>query len=152
MICRRLARTRQIGGKRYLTTLGIRREDPKRIWERRVPLTPEAVRGLISPGKVEVEVESCERRCFPNAVFSEVSRDRFKVVLQVAHQQAGAKIVPRLSKAVDVVVGIKEPPITEVEALMREGQGKDRTWLVFSHTHKGQVSRHPVTAQYRSLG
>jgi len=63
-----------ISGWRYATTLGIRREDPKRIWERRVPLTPEAVEKLIKEGDdVKVEVESCERRCFPNESYTKVS-------------------------------------------------------------------------------
>ena len=60
--------------RRYATTLGIRREDPKRIWERRVPLTPEAVEKLIKDGDdIKVEVESCERRCFPNDSYTKVS-------------------------------------------------------------------------------
>lgn len=71
MISRRLA---GVGGKRSLTTLGIRREDPKRIWERRVPLTPAAVEGLIANGKdVKVEIESCKRRCFPDTLYQRVS-------------------------------------------------------------------------------
>lgn len=71
------------GGRRYATTLGIRREDPKRIWERRVPLTPEAVETLIKDGDdVEVEVESCERRCFPNDSYTKVgSSPRSKLTI-----------------------------------------------------------------------
>lgn len=125
--------------RRHLTTLGIRREDPKRIWERRVPLTPEAIRSLVTPGQIDVEVESCERRCFPNVAFQEVCSLSTRTC--IADAQAGAKIVPRLTKAVDVALGIKEPPVEEVEALKRDAPGKDRKWMVFSHTHKGQVSR-----------
>ena len=59
---------------RYLTTIGIRREDPARVWERRTPLTPEAVQSLLSSKEdLAVEVESCERRCFPNRLFHEAS-------------------------------------------------------------------------------
>ena len=43
-------------------TIGIRREDPERIWERRCPLTPEAVRELIKDEDVDVLVQPCERR------------------------------------------------------------------------------------------
>ena len=73
-LCRlSLLRTPRQVAHRYLTTLGIRREDPNRIWERRVPLTPEAVQGLLKEGKdVAVEVESCKRRCFPDMLYSQV--------------------------------------------------------------------------------
>lgn len=54
-----------------LATLGMRREDPRRVWERRAPLTPDAVRGLIKDNSVEVE--SCERRCFSDEQYEAVS-------------------------------------------------------------------------------
>jgi len=46
-------------------TIGIRREDPGRIWERRAPLTPDAVAELVSRDNVRVLVQECERRVFP---------------------------------------------------------------------------------------
>lgn len=46
-------------------TIGIRREDPLRIWERRAPLTPDAVAALVSRDNVRVIVQECERRVFP---------------------------------------------------------------------------------------
>jgi alpha-aminoadipic semialdehyde synthase len=46
-------------------TIGIRREDQGRIWERRVPLTPDAVAGLVSRDNVRVLIQECERRVFP---------------------------------------------------------------------------------------
>ncbi len=46
-------------------TIGIRREDPGRIWERRAPLTPDAVAELVSHDNVRVLVQDCERRVFP---------------------------------------------------------------------------------------
>ena len=59
---------------RGLTTIGIRKEDPRRVWERRAPLTPEAVDGLVRSGEdVKVEVESCARRCFTEADYKHVS-------------------------------------------------------------------------------
>ena len=45
-------------------TIGIRREDPARIWERRCPLTPDAVHELVHKDGVEVLVQPCERRVF----------------------------------------------------------------------------------------
>jgi alpha-aminoadipic semialdehyde synthase len=65
---------------RHLTTLGIRKEDPARIWERRAPLTPTAVsqllqesrRGALGEDEVLVQVESCKRRCFPDSTYAQV--------------------------------------------------------------------------------
>jgi len=48
--------------------------------------------------------------------------------------------VPKLSPKVDVVLGIKEPQVEVVHELLAEAKGKARTWMMFSHTHKGQVS------------
>lgn len=123
---------------RYLTTIGIRREDPARVWERRAPLTPEAVQSLLSSkNDLAVEVESCERRCFPNRRFQEVSPCSSGIG-HLADQQAGAKIVDELSGSTDLVIGIKEAPVREVQNLLGKEQRK-RTWMMFSHTHKGQV-------------
>lgn len=59
---------------RGLTTIGIRREDPARVWERRAPLTPAAIKSLLSGQEdLAVEVESCDRRCFPNELYRQVS-------------------------------------------------------------------------------
>lgn len=55
-------------------------------------------------------------------------------------EQVGATIVPELSGATDLVIGIKEAPITEVEKLLSKSPGRNRDWMMFSHTHKGQVS------------
>jgi alpha-aminoadipic semialdehyde synthase len=46
-------------------TIGIRREDPRRVWERRAPLTPDAVAGLVGRDNVRVLIQECERRVFP---------------------------------------------------------------------------------------
>jgi alpha-aminoadipic semialdehyde synthase len=48
------------------------REDPKRIWERRSPLTPDAVHKLVSSENVAVEVVSCPRRFFADAEYEKV--------------------------------------------------------------------------------
>lgn len=61
------------GGGRVV--LGIRREDPARIWERRCPLTPEAVERLVHEEGVEVLVQPCERRVFKTEEFVKVSKN-----------------------------------------------------------------------------
>jgi alpha-aminoadipic semialdehyde synthase len=110
---------------RCLVTLGIRREDPKRVWERRVPLVPSAIAELVgtAKGNVHVQVESCSRRCYGDDDY----------------RHAGARVVPQLTGGEDIVMGIKEPPVEEVRRL-RNSEKRQRTWMVFSHTHKGQVS------------
>lgn len=108
--------------RRLLSTLGIRREDPKRVWERRTPLTPDAVRSLLSDKDIRVEVETCRRRCFTDEQYA----------------NAGAQVVSRLTGDVDLVIGVKEPPVADVTDLI-ERNPKPRSWMLFSHTHKGQV-------------
>ena len=46
-------------------TIGIRCEDPARVWERRAPLTPDVVADLVEKDGVRVLVQECERRIFP---------------------------------------------------------------------------------------
>lgn len=53
-------------------TLGMRREDPARIWERRAPLTPDAVNELVEKEGVEVLIEPCERRVFTAREYEKV--------------------------------------------------------------------------------
>lgn len=53
-------------------TVGLRREDPARIWERRAPLTPDAVYDLTKDKRAEVHVESCERRIFKDEEYKKV--------------------------------------------------------------------------------
>lgn len=54
-------------------TIGIRREDPQRIWERRCPLTPEAVSELVEKEGVRVLVQPCERRVWTGDELLQVS-------------------------------------------------------------------------------
>ncbi|KAI0665470.1 Saccharopine dehydrogenase-domain-containing protein [Trametes maxima] len=114
-------------------TVGIRREDPTRIWERRCPLTPDAVHELVTKDGVDVLVQPCERRVF--------TADDFL--------KAGAKLHPTLQPA-HVIVGIKETPLPEVLADSLPAPGAHahdakhpalvpRTQVMFSHTVKGQL-------------
>lgn len=52
--------------------IGIRREDPQRLWERRSPLTPEAVERLVNEDGFSVLVQPCERRVFKTDDFVQV--------------------------------------------------------------------------------
>ena len=58
----------------HTLTVGLRREDPTRIWERRCPLTPTAVNELVRDG-ARVLVQPCDRRVFPIREFVEVRGD-----------------------------------------------------------------------------
>ncbi|KAF9260363.1 hypothetical protein L218DRAFT_907270 [Marasmius fiardii PR-910] len=106
-------------------TIGIRREDPARIWERRAPLTPESVYDLIQSKGVEVHVEGCERRIFKDEEY----------------MKAGATIRPNLKEA-HVIMGIKEPPLETILLdplpLSSTQSLHARTYMAFSHTVKGQ--------------
>jgi len=94
-------------------TLGIRRET-KSPFERRVPLTPEAVGMLIRSTGARVLVERFPRRVFPDE----------------AYEAAGATLVDDASDA-DLVIGVKEVP----PALFRKGGA----YMFFSHVIKGQA-------------
>ncbi|KAF5390911.1 hypothetical protein D9757_004030 [Collybiopsis confluens] len=136
--------------------IGIRREDPTRVWERRVPFTPEHVKEFTKLGNrgesnsgglrvpVEFHVQSCSRRIFTDAEYA----------------QAGAKITNSLSQA-HVVIGIKEPRLQEllVDPLPLPGTKEDagrtqpmtsRTYMMFSHTAKGQEYNMPLLSRFLS--
>ena len=102
---------------KQLLSIGIRREAKNR-WERRVPLMPKQVKALTDMG-VNVYVQPSLKRIVPDEKYHEV----------------GAIISDDLTAA-DVILGVKEVPINELI------DGK--TYLFFSHTHKGQISNMPL--------
>ncbi|KAF9481464.1 hypothetical protein BDN70DRAFT_876255 [Pholiota conissans] len=106
--------------------IGMRAEDPARIWERRAPLTPETVYSLTSSGRAQVEVVSCARRVYKDHEY----------------QRAGATIVPSLGPS-NIVIGIKEPPLAEVDP-----HASGTTHFMFSHTAKGQPYNTPLLAKF----
>ena len=55
-------------------TIGIRRED-KNKWERRVPIVPEDMAGLIKDHGLKFEVEPSPIRIFPDAEFTEAGAE-----------------------------------------------------------------------------
>ena len=94
-----------------LKIVGIRREN-KNKWERRVAMTPWAVEDLVKSG-VKVIFQSCNLRCYTNKQYID----------------AGAEMTEDISDA-DIILGVKEIPL---DLLI-----KDKTFLFFSHTFKGQ--------------
>ncbi|KAG9033233.1 hypothetical protein FRB95_000412 [Tulasnella sp. JGI-2019a] len=110
--------------------LGIRREDPGRLWERRCPVTPDAVNDLVRQG-VDVLVQPCDRRIWKNEDFA----------------KAGASINSNLAPA-NIVVGIKETPISELDKLTTPVDGRERTHVMFSHTAKGQLYNMPLLSRF----
>jgi len=108
-----------------MKTIGIRRED-KHEWERRVPLTPDAVAQLVKQG-MKVVVQPSPIRVFDDATYT----------------KAGAAVSEDLS-ACDVVFAVKEVPA----ALVREGG----TYVFFSHTIKGQSYNMPLLRRMLDLG
>lgn len=93
-------------------SLGIRLED-KNVWERRVPLTPEAVGRLAAQPDLELRVQASPTRIFPDQAYAD----------------KGAVIVDDPFDAA-VVVAVKEIPTP----LLRQGG----SYVYFSHTIKGQ--------------
>jgi len=106
--------------------VGIRAETKNR-WERRAPLTPEHVRELIESHELEIQVESSQRRAFPD----------------LAYAAAGADLVPDMT-AVGVVLGVKEIPLERLEA--------GKVYVFFSHVIKGQRENTPLLRRLLELG
>ncbi|OCH83748.1 hypothetical protein OBBRIDRAFT_892143 [Obba rivulosa] len=122
-------------------TIGIRREDPERIWERRCPLTPDAVYRLVSELDVQVLIQDCERRVWRTSDYV----------------KAGAKVHETLEPA-HIVLGIKETPLNELltspvpapsPTLGSSGQ-LPRIHLMFSHTIKGQLYNMELLSKFLS--
>ncbi|KAJ1960973.1 hypothetical protein IWQ62_004027 [Dispira parvispora] len=114
-----------LGLRRYATQghsrpliLGIRREDKNR-WERRVALIPSDIQALVQETEAKVLVQPSRQRIYPDQAFREV----------------GATVQEDLSEA-DVIFGIKEIP---PQLLLPE-----KTYIFFSHTHKGQPYNQPT--------
>ncbi len=105
--------------------IGIRRED-KNQWERRVPLVPADVKWLKEKYGIKTIVQPSTLRIFSEAEYT----------------AAGAEISEDLSSA-SVIVAVKEIPIHLFE--------KDKTYLFFSHTIKGQAHNMPMLKRMMDL-
>ena len=107
-------------------SIGLRRED-KNPWERRVPIIPEHVAGLIKGHDIEVLVQKSSLRAIKEEEFV----------------RAGAKIVEDLSPC-GTVFAIKEIPVQFIE--------KGKTYVFFSHTIKGQAHNMSMLRRIMELG
>lgn len=106
--------------------IGVRRED-KSIWERRVPVTPDAARVLFEQHGIQVVVQPSPSRAFVDAEFIE----------------AGAVVQESLREC-PVVFGIKEIPTHVFEP----GQA----YVFFAHVIKGQPFNMPMLQRMLDLG
>ncbi|MFH1681374.1 MAG: hypothetical protein ABIH26_12125 [Candidatus Eisenbacteria bacterium] len=108
-----------------MKAIGIRREDKSR-WERRTPVTPDAVAKLVAEG-LPVRVQPSDNRIFSNEEFA----------------RAGARVDEDLSPC-SVVFGVKEIPV----GVFQEGMA----YAFFSHTIKGQSYNMPMLRRMMELG
>lgn len=98
--------------------IGIRHED-KYLMEKRAPLTPKHVEFLVKHKKLDIVVQTSDKRIFKDEEYI----------------KAGAKVSKDLKKC-SVILGVKEMPISFFE------EGK--TYVFFSHTIKGQKYNMPM--------
>lgn len=101
-------------------TIGIRREDLSKKGEKRVAIVPQTAARLIQAGHHLL----VQPRQHPET--HEVKR----AFADEEYQKAGAQLAEDLGAA-DLIFGLKEVEIAQLLA--------DKTYLIFSHTHKGQV-------------
>jgi len=113
---------RKIMGK----IIGIRRED-KNEWEKRVPLVPADVRWLKEKHGIHAIVQPSKIRIFADEEY----------------RQAGAEISEDMSRA-EVIYAVKEIPASLFQ--------KNKTYVFFSHTIKGQAYNLPMLKTMVDLG
>jgi len=94
--------------------------------EQRAPLTPSDVSWLIKKG-LRVEVESSKDRIFKDAQY----------------KKAGARLVNKFKEA-SLLLGIKPPVL--------KGIYKNKIYMVFSHTIKGQPENRPLLKEFIRKG
>jgi alpha-aminoadipic semialdehyde synthase len=105
--------------------LGIRRED-KNKWERRVPIIPKHVKELKEKHGIQTVIQPSEIRAY--------SDDEYK--------NSGADVNENLSSC-PVVFAVKEIPKNLLE--------KEKTYIFFSHTIKGQEYNMPMLKKLMDL-
>ena len=105
-----------------MNRIGIRRED-KNIWERRTPVVPEQVRELRD---IEFFVQPSKIRAFRDGEYVE----------------AGANIQDSLNQC-NVIFAVKEIPLDFFK--------KNKTYVFFSHTTKGQKHNMPMLKKMMEL-
>ena len=107
-------------------SIGIRHED-KYLMERRAPLTPKHVKWLVNHQKLDIIVQTSEKRVFKDDEYI----------------KSGAKISKDLKKC-EVIFGVKEMPPSFFE--------KGKTYIFFSHVIKGQAANMPMLKKMMDLG
>ena len=105
--------------------IGLRRED-KNPWEKRVPLIPTHVRELILHESLEVLVQTSRIRIFPDTDY----------------EREGAQVVETLESC-PIIFAVKEIPLDFFE--------KEKAYIFFSHTTKGQPSNMPMLQKILDL-
>ena len=105
--------------------IGIRHED-KYEMETRTPLTPRHVERLIKQKKLDIIVQTSEKRVFSDEEYI----------------RAGAKISKDLKKC-SVIFGVKEMPVSFFEP--------EKTYVFFSHVIKGQAYNMPMLKRMMEL-
>jgi saccharopine dehydrogenase (NAD+, L-lysine-forming) len=93
--------------------IGIRHEDKYKL-ERRAPLTPRHVERLVKQKKLDIIVQTSDKRIFTDEEYI----------------RAGAKISKDLKKC-SVIFGVKEMPVSFFEP--------EKTYVFFAHVIKGQA-------------
>ncbi|MBN2398906.1 MAG: hypothetical protein JXI33_01050 [Candidatus Aminicenantes bacterium] len=106
--------------------IGIRRED-KNEWEKRVPLVPADIRWLKETHDIHTIVQPSKLRIFSDEEY----------------RQAGAEISEDLNRA-GVIYAVKEIPAHLFQ--------KNKTYVFFSHTIKGQAYNMPMLQTMVDLG
>ncbi len=108
------------------TLIGIRRED-KNPWERRAPLIPTHVREIVRNNPIDIRLQPSSIRVFPDEDY----------------QQEGARIEEDLSPC-SIVLAVKEIPLDFFK--------RDKVYMFFSHTIKGQPYNMPMLKKMMELG
>ncbi len=106
-------------------TLGLRRED-KNKWEKRVPIIPDHIKELKEKHNIDSIAQPSKIRTFKDKEY----------------KKAGAKIQEDISDA-NVIFAVKEIPIELFE--------KNKTYIFFSHTIKGQQYNMPMLKKMMEL-
>ena len=107
-------------------TIGIRRED-KNKWEKRTPLIPKDLKEIKDKYNIDTIVQPSPIRFYSDELY----------------KQEGLQINEDLSKA-NTIFAVKEIPITFLE--------KNKTYIFFSHTIKGQPYNMPLLKKMMELG
>ena len=98
--------------------IGIRHED-RYLMEKRAPLTPKHVSKVIKKHKLDIIVQTSDKRVFGDDEYI----------------AAGAKVAKDLKKC-EIVFGVKEMPESFFEP--------EKTYIFFSHVIKGQPYNMPM--------